>query len=491
MSCAINSLSPQPLWQFFNTICSIPHPSGHEAALRQWITDWARGRSFTVFQDATGNLIIRKAASLGREQCQGVILQAHLDMVPQANADTPHDFTRDAIQPYIDGDWVRARGTTLGADNGIGLAACLAVLADEQLTHGPLEVLLTVDEESGMTGAFGLEPGVLEGDILLNTDSEQDGDVYMGCAGGVDANITFPYVAEAVPCEHQALNLTISGLRGGHSGINIHQGRASANRLLAELLVAIESFPEVRLSEVSGGTLRNAIAREASALLTLAPSALPSLRQLIEHKQQQITAHYQGVDDHICLQLQEAQLPKRVMSQELQHRLSHALLACPHGVVAMSQEMTDVVESSTNLGVIETHAEHIYIQCLIRSLSQAGREAVASRTAAVFTSVGAACEFSGAYPSWQPDPHSAIMQLLLESHQRLFGSLPQVKVIHAGLECGLFKAHYPHWDMVSFGPTIQGAHSPDERVNIAAVARFWQLLTEVLRHIPKKRAQHL
>ncbi|MBL1378768.1 aminoacyl-histidine dipeptidase [Zobellella iuensis] len=481
----IRSLSPALLWQFFDTLCSIPHPSGHEAALRQWIGDWAREQGLAVQQDKVGNLIIRKVATAGMEQRQGVILQAHMDMVPQANADSPHDFTRDPIQPWIDGDWVRARGTTLGADNGIGLAACLAVLADDKVQHGPLEVLLTVDEESGMTGAFGLEPGLLRGEILLNTDSEQDGDVYMGCAGGVDANITLPYEAEPVPAGHQAVRLAITGLRGGHSGINIHQGRASANKLLAELLHDIGQHIPARLAELHGGTLRNAIAREAWALLTLPAAELERAQDLVELYRRQYAAEFAGVDDFIRLELEPAGLPPRVMSAALQHRLVAALLACPHGVMEMSRALAGVVQSSTNLGVIKTEAEQVYVQCLIRSLSDAGRDRVAEMTAAVFRLAGADCRFDGAYPGWQPNPDSAIMRLLLDTHETLFGVQPAVKVIHAGLECGLFKAVYPEWDMVSFGPTIQGAHSPDERVHIEAVSRFWQLLVRVLGQIPE------
>ena len=482
---SIRQLSPRLLWQFFDTQCSIPHPSGHEAALRQWITDWATENNLAVMQDTIGNLIIRKAATAGMEKRKGVILQAHMDMVPQANADTHHDFTTDPIQPYIDGDWVRARGTTLGADNGIGLAACLAVLADDKVQHGPLEVLLTIDEESGMTGAFGLKPGLLQGEILLNTDSEQDGDVYMGCAGGVDANITLPYEPEPVPAGHIARRLTISGLRGGHSGINIDQGRASANKLLAELLTDINQHAGIRLTELSGGTLRNAIAREASALLTLPADLLDTLASLVDQRQQQYQLEFNGVDDFIKLELAPAELPARVMSAALQQRLGSALLACPHGVMEMSRSMDGVVQTSTNLGVIGTEDEHIHVQCLIRSLNDEGRNRVAGMTAAVFHLAGARCDFDGAYPGWQPNPDSAVMQLVLNTHKELFGVLPEVKVIHAGLECGLFKAAYPEWDMVSFGPTIQGAHSPDERVHIEAVSRFWQLLVRVLKQIPE------
>ncbi|WP_375055647.1 aminoacyl-histidine dipeptidase [Zobellella sp. DQSA1] len=480
----IRSLSPALLWQFFDTLCSIPHPSGHEAAVRQWITDWAQEQGLAVQQDKVGNLIIRKAATAGMEQRKGVILQAHMDMVPQANATTNHDFTRDPILPWIDGDWVRARGTTLGADNGIGLAACLAVLADDKVQHGPLEVLLTIDEESGMTGAFGLEPGLLQGEILLNTDSEQDGDVYMGCAGGVDANITLPFQADSVPTGHQAFRLAITGLRGGHSGINIHQGRASANKLLAELLHDIGQHIPARLAELHGGTLRNAIAREAWALLTLPAADADRLQTLLEHRRRQYSREFAGIDDFIKLELAPAELPTRVMTAELQQRLVAALLVCPHGVMEMSRTMAGVVQTSTNLGVIKTEAEQIYVQCLIRSLHDDGRDRVAGMTAAAFSLAGGNCRFDGAYPGWQPDPDSAIMQLLLDTHEALFGVQPAVKVIHAGLECGLFKAVYPQWDMVSFGPTIQGAHSPDERVHIEAVSRFWQLLVKVLKQIP-------
>ena len=480
---AITALSPRLLWQFFDDICKIPRPSGHEAALAQWISDWAQQRGFAVVQDKVGNLIINKPATAGFEHSPGVILQAHMDMVPQANSDVEHDFTQDAIIPYIDNGWVRAKGTTLGADNGIGLASCLAVLADDKLQHGPLEVLLTVDEESGMTGAAGLAPDQLQGKILINTDSEQDGDVYVGCAGGVDANITLPYEAQTLPAEQLAIKLTIKGLRGGHSGINIAEGRASANKLLAELLHDLNDHPEIRLSELNGGTLRNAIAREASALLVLPASREPILQQLVDLRQQQYSQEFNGVDDYISLQLAPAELPARVMTLQLQQRISRALLACPHGVMSRNRDHESSILSSTNLGVIATHEQHIQVQCLIRSLSDQDRDRVANRTAAVFELAGGKCEFAGQYPGWQPDPHSMITHLLLTTHKELFGVEPNVKVIHAGLECGLFKASYPHWDMVSFGPTIQGAHSPDERVNIDSVDRYWQLLVRLLRQV--------
>ena len=485
---ALTELSPKLLWFFFEQICAIPHPSKHEAALSRWIQAWAQAQGLSVQEDRVGNLIIKKAATPGMEQRKSVVLQAHIDMVPQANADTPHDFTRDPIQPYIDGEWVRARGTTLGADNGIGAAACLAVLADDTLQHGPLEVLLTIDEEAGMTGAFGLEPGLLQGEILLNTDSEQDGEVYMGCAGGIDANIHFDFNSEASPLGHQALRLSVKGLRGGHSGVNIHQDRGNANKLLARLLQgACEQLP-LRLAHIEGGTLRNAIPREASALLLVPENQVTRLQHLIAEHGQRLQTELQEVERNLTIELQSSEPPIHCLDGDTQQRLLAALVACPNGVIRMSQAIAGVVETSTNLGVIQTEGQQVYIQCLIRSLNDEGRRYVEQMTRSLFTLAGARCQLGGGYPGWAPDPASPIMALLREQHEVLFGSEPKIMVIHAGLECGLFKASYPHWDMVSFGPTIQGAHSPDERVHIPAVAHFWQLLTALLTQIPQQEA---
>lgn len=483
---ALTDLSPNLLWFFFDKICSIPHPSKHEAALSAWIQNWTREQGLSVMEDKVGNLIIKKPATPGMEDRKGVVLQAHIDMVPQANADTDHDFTRDPIRAYVDGEWVRATGTTLGADNGIGAAACLAVLADNSLVHGPLEVLLTIDEEAGMTGAFGLEPGLLEGEILLNTDSEQDGEVYMGCAGGIDANIRLAFEPTAVPAGYQALRLGVKGLRGGHSGVNIHQDRGNANKLLARLLLTASENVTLHLAQMEGGTLRNAIPREASALLWAAPDDVDALQQQIAAHGALLQAELKEIDSFLEISLQGATAPAQAMDADSQRRLLAALVACPNGVIRMSQAIAGVVETSTNLGVIKTEGHEIYIQCLIRSLNDEGRRYVEQMTHSLFTLAGARCELSGGYPGWAPDPASPIMQQLRDTHQALFGELPKIMVIHAGLECGLFKANYPHWDMVSFGPTIQGAHSPDEKVHIPAVARFWQLLSKLLAEIPRR-----
>ncbi|MGL5947695.1 MAG: aminoacyl-histidine dipeptidase [Aeromonas sp.] len=481
---ALSSLSPSLIWQFFEQICAIPHPSKHEEQLRSWIVNWAQTQNLAVSQDEVGNVIIKKAASVGMENRQIVVLQAHIDMVPQANADTAHDFTQDPINAYIDGEWVTARGTTLGADNGIGMAACLAVLADNNLAHGPLEVLLTSDEETGMTGAFGLKPGLLEGKILLNTDFEEDGEVCMGCAGGVDANIRFTLETDAAPTG-QALTLTIKGLCGGHSGADIHRGRGNANKLLVRLLVAAQAL-DVRLSEIHGGTLRNAIPREAWASVVVPEGNVAAFEALVARFRAIYQSELAITEPHLTVDLAAGAMPAQVFSAALQSRLLNALLACPNGVMRMSDSIAGVTETSLNLGVIKTQAGEVYVQCLIRSLLDSGRESMEQMVSSLFSLAGASCVLTGAYPGWTPNVDSPIMAKVRENYQRLFGDEPKVMVVHAGLECGLFKRVYPEWDMVAFGPTIRGAHSPDERVHIPAVARFWDLLVAVLADIPAK-----
>ena len=480
----LSSLSPKLIWQFFEQICSIPHPSKHEAQLSAWIVAWAQGEGLAVKQDAVGNIIIKKPATPGMENRKAVVLQAHIDMVPQANADTQHDFTQDPIDAYIDGEWVTARGTTLGADNGMGMAGCLAVLADKTIKHGPLEVLLTTDEETGMTGAFGLEAGWLEGEILLNTDSEEDGEVYMGCAGGVDANIRFP-LEQVAATQGEGFELQVKGLRGGHSGVDIHRGRGNANKLLVRLLKAAEPLG-VRLAEISGGTLRNAIPREARATLLVPTASVSEFKALVDRYAGIYQSELAATEANLTVLLTAREKPAQLMSESLQSRLLDALMACPNGVMRMSDAIPGVTETSTNLGVIKTLEGEVYVQCLIRSLIDSGRENIEQMTRSLFTLAGASCEFTGAYPGWAPNVDSPVMALVRNSYQTLFGEMPNVMVIHAGLECGLFKSAYPDWDMVSFGPTIRGAHAPGEKVHIPAVERFWQLLVHVLEHIPAK-----
>jgi dipeptidase D len=482
----ISQLSPQPVWQFFDQICSIPHPSKHEELLAQHIIKFAEGEGLAVRRDAVGNVFIKKPATPGMEDRKGVVLQAHIDMVPQKNEDTEHEFTEDPILPYIDGEWVTAKGTTLGADNGMGMAACLAVLAAKDVEHGPLEVLLTIDEEAGMTGAFGLEEGWLEGDILLNTDSEQEGEVYMGCAGGVDGSITLDIERETVPAEHAAVKLVIKGLKGGHSGCDIHTGRGNANKLLGRFLFAHAEELGLRLTSLTGGSLRNAIPREAFALATLPAANVDKLNELFTHYQSILSAELGKVETDINLFVEPAELPADVLTETAQKRFYAVLNACPNGVLRMSDDIEGVVETSLNVGVITTDADKITILCLIRSLIDSGRSNVEGMLKAVAELAGAQCEFSGAYPGWKPDADSEVMHLFRETYKNIYGRTPNIMVIHAGLECGLFKEPYPNMDMISFGPTIKFPHSPDEKVNIETVGLFWEQMVAILKAIPVK-----
>ncbi|WDD98952.1 aminoacyl-histidine dipeptidase [Thalassomonas actiniarum] len=482
----IAKLQPQGLWQIFDNLCAIPRPSKHEEKVSAWIQNWAKELDLAVKEDKVGNLIISKGATAGMEDRKGVILQAHMDMVPQKNADTRHDFLTDPIRPYIDGDWVTAEGTTLGADNGIGLASALAVLASNDIPHGPLEVLITIDEEAGMTGAFGLEPGWLEGEILINTDSEQEGEVYMGCAGGIDGSVTFDLDFDTVPADSQAFNLSISGLKGGHSGVDIHTGRANANKLLVRfLLTASDSFG-IRLTELNGGSLRNAIPREANASFVVPNAQIEPLKAALDDYLQTIRHNLAGVETDIDMLLISPETFETCWNLDKQKTILRALNACPNGVIRMSDDIEGIVETSLNLGVMRCKGPKFVALTLIRSLHDDGRLEAQQMVQSVFALAQAKIEFSGAYPGWKPDTSSAIMQVVRDTYQGLFNKIPEIMVIHAGLECGLFKTAYPHWDMVSFGPTIKFPHSPDEKVEIATVGQYWQLLVAVLAAIPAK-----
>ena len=483
---ALSTLYPQPLWQWFEQICAIPHPSKHEQALSQHIQQWARGQGLNVVEDKVGNLIIKKPATPGMENRKPVVIQAHLDMVPQKNADKVHDFSKDPIEAYVDGDWVTANGTTLGADNGIGMASALAILGSPDVKHGPLEVLLTIDEEAGMTGAFGLEPGVLEAEILINTDSEQEGEIYMGCAGGVDAEFSVPVSWQDVPPGCEAVILSLSGLKGGHSGVNIHLGRGNANKLLARFLVAEARELELQLCDLSGGSLRNAIPREASVSLCLPAAKLDLLQQKITIFEQLVQQELAAVEPAIKFSLRQTSLPQRVMTLASQQALLNLLHACPNGVMRMSDDIPGVTETSLNMGVIHTAADQVQVLCLIRSLIDSGREQVETMLASLAELAGAEVSFSGAYPGWKPEPSSPVMKIVNDTYQDIYHKQPVIMVIHAGLECGLFKKPYPDMDMVSIGPTIRYPHGPDEMVNIETVGQYWQLLLAVLERIPVK-----
>lgn len=482
----ISQLSPQPVWQFFDKICSIPHPSKHEEALAEYIVDWAKSQNLPVKRDQAGNVFITKAATEGMENKKKVVLQAHLDMVPQKNEGTDHDFAKDPIQPYIDGDWVTAKGTTLGADNGMGMASCLAVLASTEIKHGPLEVLLTIDEEAGMTGAFALQEGWLDADILLNTDSEQEGEVYMGCAGGVNASIIFDIEREALSGDFSIQKLAVKGFKGGHSGCDIHTGRGNANKFLGRFLATYAQDLGLRVIEFQGGSLRNAIPREASAIV-----GVPSdKRQQLESAFADFTALVQQelgqVETDLTSQVTESSSEFSALVLPTQQRFIAALNACPNGVIRMDDNIEGVVETSLNVGVITTEENKITILCLVRSLIDSGREMVEGTLASLAELAGANVEFEGTYPGWKPDPDSEIMHVFRDVYEGIYGRKPNIMVIHAGLECGLFKKPYPNMDMISFGPTIKFPHSPDEKVLIESVGLYWEQMIAILENIPAK-----
>ena len=480
------TLSPQPLWDIFATICSIPHPSYHEEALAAHIIDWSKQKGFHVERDEVGNILIRKPATTGYENRKAVVLQAHLDMVPQKNNDTVHDFKTDPIRPYVNGEWVTAEGTTLGADNGIGLASALAVLADDSVEHGPMEVLLTMTEEAGMEGAFGLKAGWLQADILINTDSEEEGEIYMGCAGGVDFTTTFDLLREPLPQGYQTFTLTLKGLKGGHSGGDVHLGLGNANKLLARFLAGHAEDLSLKLLEFRGGTVRNAIPREAHAIISVPTEKVAELTALRERYEGILKNELAVIEPNLVLLLDETQSDLKALSDDCQKRFTFFLNAAPNGVIRMSNVAVGVVETSLNEGVVRMTEDQAEVIFLVRSLIDSGKNYVVNMLTSISKLAQAQYRAEGSYPGWQPDADSAVMHLVSETYNKLFGKIPNVMVIHAGLECGLFKKPYPDMDMVSIGPTIRGAHSPDERVHIASVGEYWKLLTAVLKAIPVK-----
>jgi len=471
----LSALTPKPLWQHFQTLCDIPRPSKHEAVLIKEITDWCGKNNINARQDEVGNLILSKPASKGKEDALPVVLQSHLDMVSQKTNESSHDFFTDSIIPQVQGDWVKATGTTLGADNGIGVAAILAVLGDATLVHGPIEALLTVDEEAGMSGAAGLAGDVLAGKVLLNLDTEEEGELYVGCAGGVDVNAHFQLQLEAAQGDYLAYEIKISGLQGGHSGIEIHKPLANGNQLLARLL---ESCLQqgTKISQVSGGTLRNAICRDASATILMAVGTENSALQALNKLSGAMAVEFSGYETHLDITIEKVAAPAKVWCHEFSQKVVAALLACPHGVRRMSDQFEGVVETSNNLATLVQSETELSICCLPRSLMDSARDAQVAAIRAVFELAGARVEVMNAYPGWAPIKESPIMTLMQRVHGQCFGEPAKIQVIHAGLECGILGATYPHWQMISFGPMIRGAHSPDERVSISSVQKFWQYL---------------
>jgi dipeptidase D len=480
MNTHLEQLSPQPLWRHFRTLCHTPRPSGHEAELVAVLERWADARGLAHDRDAFGNLRIRKPATPGHEAAPGVILQGHLDMVAQANADHPHDFTRDPIETYVADGWLHARDTTLGADNGLGVAAALAILEDETLAHGPLEALFTLEEESGMGGALNLAEGWLEGRVLLNLDSEERGEVFIGCAGGADIVVEAQLPTAPLGDDEVALRLSLTGLVGGHSGVDIHRGRGNANRLLVRVLRALEAF-DARLVSYHGGTLRNALPREAFATLVVPADEAAAAGERIAALQQELRAELAGVDEGLTLRLAPAaDVPDQALNAHASRMLVAALHAAPCGVERMSLDVPGVVETSSNLGVVRLEDGRFHLCALVRSLRDSAAADIADRFRALFELIGARTRVEQAYPGWTPNPDSPLLARFCRLHRQRLGSEPAVKVIHAGLECGILGGKYPQLEMISFGPQIRGAHSPDERVALDSVEEFWTLLRALI-----------
>ncbi len=482
-----SALKPALVWKHFLAICEIPHPSFHEEKIRQYIIDFAAEHSLECIEDEAHNLLVRKAATQGMENSVGVVMQAHLDMVPQKNNDKEFNFETDPIEVYIDGDWVTANGTTLGADNGIGVAAMLAVLEDKTLVHGPVEALFTATEESGMHGAFGLKAGFMQGDILLNLDSEGEGELYVGCAGGMDANVTFDYTAEPTPeSGYTALELSIKGLKGGHSGIQIIEQRANANRLLFRFLRSCMCECDMHLCSVDGGGLRNAIPREAAAVMLVATAQVECFKSAVAEFEKTVIVEFDGVEDAISISVAECSAPSEMIPDAVAANLTRAVVGCPDGVVRMSTAMENLVQTSTNLARVISDGATVKLQALMRSSSNSEKQALGAAISSVFELAGASVALSGAYDGWNPNMKSPILKTMLASYEELYNKRPEVMAIHAGLECGIIGTNYPTMDMISFGPTICYPHSPDEKVEIESVDKFYNFLLYTLKNVPQK-----
>lgn len=482
----ILSLAPQNVWKHFYGLTRVPRPSGFLAPVQQFLLDFAKSAGVEAVKDEAGNIIMRKPATPGMEDCKGVILQAHMDMVPQKNNDTVHDFEKDPIETYIDGEWVKARGTTLGSDNGMGVAAIMAVMEDKTLKHGPLEALITADEETGMFGAFGLKPGSLKGEILLNLDSEDEGELYIGCAGGVDVTATLQYKEAEVDPEDVAIKLTLKGLRGGHSGLEINQGRANANKLLVRFVREAIAEYEARLASWKGGNMRNAIPREADAVLTLPAENVDELLELVKEYEALFNEEYHAIETPITFKAERTELPKGVVPEEIQDNLVDAIYACQNGVCRMIPTIPDTVETSSNLSIVTIDGGQAQFCLLVRSSSESMKEYLATSLDSCFSMAGMKVEMSGSYSGWNPDVESPILKAMVKSYEEQFGAEPAVKVVHAGLECGIIGAIIPGLDMISFGPTLRSPHSPDERVLIPTVKKFYDFLVATLANTPKK-----
>lgn len=487
MNNEIRNLEPKNLWNKFADLNAVPRPSKKEERVIEFMMQFGKQLGLETIKDEVGNVIIKKPASPGMENRKTIVMQSHLDMVHQKNNETIFDFDTQGIEMYVEKGWVKAKGTTLGADNGIGVATIMAILESEEIAHPAIEALFTIDEETGMTGAFGLQEGLLSGEILLNLDTEEDDELDIGCAGGVDVTATAEYDEEETPEGSVGYRITVKGLSGGHSGMDIHKGLGNANKIMNRLLFdGFESFG-LQIASIDGGGLRNAIPRESVAQVVIASmyeeAFLVDMPQLVE----EIKAEYHTTEPNMEVLIEKlSETPSRVMPPAAQYFLVRSLYTAHNGVYRMSADFDDLVETSNNIAKVEVKEGKVAILCLTRSSVETSKFDLANSLRAAFELMGCEVVFSGAYPGWTPNPDSEILDLLVDLYTKQNGSKPNVVACHAGLECGILGTHYPNMDMISFGPTIKGAHSPEERVNVDSVQKYWKFVLEILKNIPQK-----
>lgn len=482
----IANLQPQAIWKNFDLLTQVPRPSGHLEKVQKFLLSWAKEKGVEAFQDEAGNIIMRKPASPGMENCKYVTLQGHMDMVPQKEKTSTHNFETDPIQTYIDGEWVKAKGTTLGSDDGMAVATIMAVMEDNTLKHGPIEGFITADEETTMYGVNHMKADVLEGDILLNLDDETEGEMIIGSAGGVNMTATLEYKPQEVDAEDAAVKVSIHKLFGGHSGLEINQGRCNANKAMARIVQdAIANF-EACLSSWKGGDMRNAIPAFCDVVLTLPKENVEAFKEVVDEWRQTLKEEYYPIEQTFELKVEDVELPAHIVPAEIQDNLVDALCACHNGVFRMIPEVPNIVETSSNLSIVEIGEGKAQFLLLIRSSRDSMRECCAETLESAFSMAGMKVELSGEYPAWQPNPHSEIVDLMKGIYKELFNEESVVQVIHAGLECGVIGALRPHMDLVSFGPTLRSPHTPNERCFIPSVEKYWKFVKTILERIPQK-----
>lgn len=479
----LKGLKPERVWHWFGEIMQIPRPSKHEERISAYLVQWGRDHGLETLSDRLGNVLIRKPATKGYEKSPGVCLQAHMDMVCEKNSNKVFDFMNDPIQPVLQGEWLTADGTTLGADDGIGVAAILAILEDKKMAHPALEALITVDEETGLTGAMGLSKSWLKSEILLNFDDEDEGEYCIGCAGGIDTLAEMDYKQVPAAKGHKAFRIKVGGLRGGHSGDDIHRGLANANKLLNRILWEGTFRYGMRLAHIDGGNLRNAIAREAEALVTVPEDKVRAFKSMVTKMSKGMVFEFRSTEPGMVFELRESEMPKKLIDKESQERLVNLVYACAHGVLAMSREIENFVETSTNLASIKMADGVLHITTSQRSSVESAKLAAASKLEATFRLAGCRVAHTDGYPGWTPNPDSRVLKVGVEVYKKMYGRQPVVRAIHAGLECGLIGEKYPKMDMISYGPTLRGVHSPDERIEIKTVEMFWNQTVEILKKL--------